>query len=267
MATPTTPSAALLLEVVTTRDPETATGIRIYADGRYEELSDTVIEIRPDGGSQVRRVPHAWRTAFTYTADELAEVRRLIAAADFPALQPRYPGAIAGRTPNTQTWRASLDGQVYEVVVEGYQQPKAPALATLYAGLGSVRRLPVSRSLWRVWVAGAIQERHVNCEVGEVSELRPLVQALFSPAAAGPGAEGAELDLPALPDGVPLVEVLWHEQGRPDERTLLFADGRLLSRVDGQEQLLRTLTPAQLAALIEAGAAIGWSELPDPVCG
>jgi hypothetical protein len=266
MNTPTR-SVALLLELITTPPEGNPTGIRVYADGRYDFLSDTQIDVAADGSSTARPVPLEWRTITTFTAEELDELRTAVAAADFPALKPRYTPAGTVFDTGRQTWRAWLDGQVYEVVVEGYPVNRVSALETLYARFSALRKLPPSRSVWQVWIDGRIEQRSVECDVSTVNELRALVQALLAPTEPAPGTPELMLDdLPDLPADTPLVTVLWQEQGRPDEQTILSSDGRLVRLVAGQETLVQRLTSTQIGTVLDAAARIDWAGLPDPIC-
>ncbi|MGE0642599.1 MAG: hypothetical protein AB7P24_02915 [Nitrospira sp.] len=268
MKAPSISEADFLLEMIIDRSQSSSTGIRVYTDGRYDSLSDTQIDVAPDGKNSTRRVPLAWRTVMTYSANELNELSAAIQSADFPSLQQRYAPSGTVHDGGTQTWRVWLKGTRYEVKVEGYPVTTVPALETLFRRLSELRKLAPSSSIWRVWVGGTMQQRNVNCDASAVVELRPLLQAIFNPQQALAGSSPIPSAVPHnLTADMLLVDILWHEQGRPDDRTLVYGDGRVLSQVEGQQSLLRTLNGAQLAQLLEAGANIKWAQLPDPVCG
>jgi len=266
MPTPTSAAETPLLEISFTRVLGSPSGLRVFADGRYEQLGDVTFNVADDGSSTADPAPLAWRPVVTLSADELAELRQAIADANFAALQPRYrdPAVHDGVT---MIWKVAPGADRYEVAVEGYPSNRVPALDTLFERFSRLRKLPPSRSEWRVWVDGRFERRDVNCDVSGVVELRGLVQALLVPQTPGSGAAITAADLPDLPASEPLVEVLWQEQGRPDERTMLYGDGRLERVAEGKTTALRTLSPAELAAVLEAGAGIDWAQLPDPVCG
>lgn len=263
MSTTTPPDGPLLIEVITTRPQASPVGFRVYADGRYDYLSDTQIVIAPDGGASASPVPLAWRTVTTFSAAQLAQLQQTIRAADVASLPARSAPPGPAYDASTQTWRIWEGGAETTIVVEGYPLHALPALEALAQQINALRPLPASRSEWRVWVGGRVERRSVECDVAEVAELRPLVQALLAPAALPPVAPA---DLPDLPPDEPIVEVRWQQQGSPDETTAAYADGRVVSVVGGRETLVRTLDTAQLAALLAAAAGVDWAALPDPVC-
>jgi hypothetical protein len=266
----TQPSDAVtpLLEIDFTRVNGSPTGLRVFADGRYEQLGDRLFDTPAASSATTHPAPLEWRPVITFSADELNALRQAIADADFPALQPHYAPAQTIYDGGTMTWRVDVGGRRYEVAVEGYPVNRVPPLDALFDRLSRLRKLPPSRSEWQVWVDGRVERRSVNCDVSGVAALRSLVRALLAPAEPAAGATPvAAADLPDVPAATPLVDVLWQEQGRPDERTVAYIDGRGLSVVDGKTTLLRTLSGAQLATLLRAGARIDWAALPDPVCG
>lgn len=266
MSASSTSTVGLLLEVVTDPPQGNPTGIRVYTDGRYDYLSDVQIDVAADGTSTTRSVPLDWRTVTTLSASELDELQTAIRSADIPNLQQHYTPTGTVHDAGSQTWKVWLDGTQYEVKVEGYPVTKVPALETLYRRFNELRQLPPSSSNWRVWVDGTIHERNVNCDISGVAKLRPLVHSIFTPQEQPGESPPAQAAPPSISSDTLLVEITWHEQGRPDERTLVYGDGRVLSVMEEQQTVLRTLNAGQLTALIQAGKSIDWDQLPEPVC-
>ena len=63
----------------------------MLADGQCQHWSATALGVDTSHRATVTRQEPAWRTAYRYTPDEMAEVRSAIARAAAAGLHARYP--------------------------------------------------------------------------------------------------------------------------------------------------------------------------------
>jgi len=238
------------------------TTLRVTADGRFDVRSAAESDVE---GGQVtaRRAPLAWRHQWTFGPKELVELREAIARANDPPLEPRYGDLARVDDGGIAVWRLRTDAGLVEVTVEGHPEVRVPALEALQRRLFELRTSPAQTSVWRVRAGDATIERRVGCDAAAVPALRPMLAALFGPAAADPLPEGPPADDPGTE---PLVDVTWLLDGEITERTIVYPSGRRSQWFRGESSIPPPLGPAGLATLAEAIRSADWPSLPDPVC-
>jgi hypothetical protein len=247
-----------LLELVygTARDGG-PNGLRVLDDGRFELRSDVDVDVDAEGRAQLRQVEPEWRLQWTYGPEELADLRREIAAATDPPLRRRYEPEGRMIHPGTHVWRLRTDGEVVETVVEGFPATRVPALDRLYRRLFELHRPERETSLWRVATPDGVVERLVDGDPEDVPALRPVLDAIYL-------RESREDEPSRTTDG-PLVEIEWRSGDEPVETTRVFGDGRQEVVSGSATERLEPLGAGQLAALEAALDAVDWASLPPVV--
>jgi hypothetical protein len=224
--------------------------LRVLEDGRFELKASVEPGLDPRGRAQLRQVEPAWREQWTFTPDELVQVRRAVAETLASGLRDSYEGAHNG---DRVRWELRAGGDARSVEVTG---TRVPQLERLFARLHEIHRVPGETTVWRL--AGV--EKAVPCEASAVPVLRPLVGLLFSRAL-------GERREPASPfEGDPLVEISFRRDGEEVDRSTIFPDGRWLEVRDGRERERDPLDPQQLEALRRALDATDWAALPERLC-
>jgi hypothetical protein len=253
----------LILEIMLQPTSGSPEGSRVFNDGRYEFLSDYEIIVGYDGKTSRKSVELKWRAVYTFSPSELQELKAAILEADFEHLAAEYNTSNTSLNTSTMTWRVLVGGNsVKQVVVYGYPNTKVPALEKLYLRFNQIHKGPKASSIWRVLTSSGIVERTIDCDVSSVEFLRPVLQALF--ASDSLDSTGTTASLPA-PDAV-LLEIFWKENGLDVEATRLYGDGRYELSKNGAQTLVKTLSPAQIVLVEQSLNAIGWKNLPEPVC-
>jgi hypothetical protein len=244
-------------------DIQQGQALRVFADGRYEFRGDVLPRLGEDGRVKLDRVPLRWRLQWTFTPEEMEQLRAAIDAADDPPLRDRYtaPGSIHGRD---LTWTLRTSGRRAHVVVEGWPAAQAPALERLYRRLFEIHRPEGETSTWRLWTGAGVAEKLVTCEPGSVPALRGILAALFDPDAA-PAGDGART-VAEPPEDTPLAEVAFRRHDREVDRLFVYAGGRQAQLRDGKREDLEPLPPARMRRLRAEIAAAGWDGLPDKLC-
>ena len=250
----------LLLEIILQPSTGNPTGSRVFSDGRYEFLSDSEIVVASDGSSTRKALPLAWREEYTFTPSERVELQEAISDADLPGLEAVYPATGQTFNTSTMTWRVLVDGQVKQVVVQGYPINKVPALETLYQRFNQIHKAPKASSVWNVWTKAGMVQRTINADVSSLDFLRPVMQALFTP-----NPDSTNAGMLALEPQTIILEIAWLEEGQEIERTRLYADGRYVEVTGADEKLVTTLSLPQLLDLLDVLESIRWDQLPEPV--
>jgi hypothetical protein len=206
-------------------------GGRVYRDGRYE--------LRDDDEPQ-------WAAYDPFTPEQVREIEAAIDALN-------VPDHISGdRPPDAATATFVLKGRTVQVD----EWPKAaPELAALLDKIAELRKTPPLPSTWRVWSKGEVVTLEAHCDIGDVKALSALRDALFMP---DPTAERPKTDDP--PEATPLVSVNFG-----DELLEVYADGRRIDRVRGQETE-NTVGADRVNAIRAALAATDWAKLPSRLC-
>ena len=244
-------------------DIEQGQALRVFDDGRYEFRGDVEPSLGDDGRVKLTSVPLRWRLQWTFTPEEMEQLRAAIDAADDPPLRPRYtsPGSIHGRN---LTWTLRTSRRPVQVVVEGWPGAQAPALERLYRRLFEIHRPEGETSTWRLWTGTGVAEKLVACEPGSVPPLRGILAALFDPDAA-PAGDGAAT-VPPPPEDTPLAEVAFRKHDREVDRLLVYGDGRQTQVRDGERKQLEPLPPERVRRLRAEIGAASWDALPDKLC-
>ncbi len=250
----------LLLEIILQPSTGNPTGSRVFSDGRYEFLSDSQIMVASDGSSTRKAVPLKWREEYVFTASELTELKKAIGDANLPSLEAVYPATGQTSNASTMTWRFLVNGQVKQIVVEGYPINKVPALENLYKRFNQIHKAPKASSVWSVWTKAGVVKRTINADVSSLDFLRPVMQALFTPNPNSPNTGMLALEPQTI-----ILEIAWLEEGQEIERTRLYADGRYVEALGAEEKLVTTLSLPQLLDLLDVLETIGWDQLPEPV--
>jgi hypothetical protein len=250
----------LLLEIILQPSTGNPTGSRVFTDGRYEFLSDSQIVVASDGSSTRKALPLEWREEYTFTPSELIELQEAISDADLPSLEAVYPATGQTFNTSTMTWRVLLDGQVKQIMVEGYPINKVPALENLYLRFNQIHKAPKASSVWNVWTKTGVVERTIEGDVSSFEFLRPVMQALFTP-----NPDSPNTGMMALEPQTIILEIAWLEEGQEIERTRLYADGRYVEVLADSEKLVTTLSLPQLLDLLDILEIIRWDQLPEPV--
>jgi hypothetical protein len=116
-------------------------------------------------------------------------------------------------------------------------------------------------SLWRAHGGGGVVERRFEGAALADPTLRPVVQLLFGPLTEdGSLGGGAPMEEPGE---IPLLEIVWEEDGAPVARTLLLADGRLVLDAAGELRLQRRLGAAGMSLVRAEMRSAGW--IPEDV--
>jgi hypothetical protein len=244
-------------------DIQQGQALRVLPDGRYEFRGDVEPEVSEDGGVTLRKVPLQWRLQWTFTPEELEQLRAAIDEADDPPLDPLY---TAGRQIHGRNliWTLRTSRRTARVEVQGWPAAQPRALERLYRRLFEIHRPPGETSTWRLWTGTGATEKLVPCEPGSVPQLRGVVAALFG-SDDSPRPEGADVVDPP-PDDTPLAEVAYRRDGEEFERLRVYGDGRQIQVLDGQRHELDPLPGERVQALRAAIAAAGWDALPDRLC-
>lgn len=250
----------LLLEIILQPSTGSPTGSRVFNDGRYEFLSDSQIVVASDGSSTRKAVPLEWREEYVFTPSELIELQQAISDADLPSLNAAYPPSGQTFNTSTMTWRVLVNGQVKQIVVEGYPINKVPALENLYQRFNEIHKAPKASSVWSVWTKTGVIQRTIEGDVSSFDFLRPVIQALFTPNPNSPNAGMLALEPQTI-----ILEIAWLEEGIEIERTRLYADGRYVEVTGDSEKLVTTLSLPQLLDLLDVLETIRWDQLPEPV--
>jgi hypothetical protein len=236
----------LLVEMVYSPARGRASGFRIFGDGRYETLDGTRYTVDASGRLILSAGDGAFKPLYTFTADELAKVRKAITDADPAALAPEYlpRGKVmdAGRL----EWRFGLDSGPKDVVIQGYPANKVAALDGLFKVIASAHAWPQETSTWTVDLDGVHIEREIACGVLAVPELGPVLRAMYE--GGGVAGEGASVTA----GGTVMLAIAWRVAGAPSSTTRLYADGRVTDDKGGTEKLRRTLDAKGLAAAKQA---------------
>ncbi len=251
----------LLLEVIVQPATGNPTGSRVFKDGRYEFLSDHEIVVASDGSATRKDVDLLWREVYVFTPDELVELEQAISEANLPNLNDLYPALGQTFNTSTMTWRVLVNGQVKQIVVEGYPLNKVPALEKLYTRFNQIHQGPRASSVWNVWTNTGVVQRTFDCDVSSLDMLRPLLQALFVP-----NFNSTTAAFIALEPQTVILEIRWQEAGQDTEKTRLYADGRYVEVSGDTETVVKTLTTPQLMDFLDALQSISWDQLPEPVC-
>jgi hypothetical protein len=250
----------LLLEIILQPSTGNPTGSRVFNDGRYEFLSDSQIVVASDGSSTRKQVPLEWREEYVFTPLELTELQEAMTDANLPSLEAVYPPSGQTFNTSTMTWRVLVNGQVKQIVVEGYPINKVPALEILYQRFNQIHKAPTASSVWNVWTSAGVVQRTIEGDVSSFDFLRPVIQALFTP---NPNSNNA--GMLALEPQTIILEIEWLEEGQEFERTRLYADGRYVELTGDSEKLVTTLSLPQLLDLLDVLETIRWDQLPEPV--
>ena len=250
----------LLLEIVLQPSSGNPTGSRVFKDGRYEFLSDSEIVVASDGSSTRRQVPLEWREEYVFTPSELSELQATISGANLPNLKAVYPATGQTFDTSTMTWRVLVNGQVKQIVIQGYPINKVSALENLYQRFNQIHKAPKASSIWSVWTEAGVVKRTINADVSSLDFLRPVIQALFTPNPNSPNAGMLTLEPQTI-----ILEIAWLEEGQEIERTRLYADGRYVEITGDSEKLVTTLSLPQLLDLLNILETIRWDQLPEPV--
>ena len=250
----------LLLEIVLQPNSGNPTGSRVFKDGRYEFLSDSEIVVASDGSSTRRQVPLEWRDEYVFTPSELSELQATISGANLPNLKAVYPATGQTFDTSTMTWRVLVNGQVKQIVIQGYPINKVSALENLYQRFNQIHKAPKASSIWSVWTEAGVVKRTINADVSSLDFLRPVIQALFTPNPNSPNAGMLTLEPQTI-----ILEIAWLEEGQEIERTRLYADGRYVEITGDSEKLVTTLSLPQLLDLLNILETIRWDQLPEPV--
>ena len=224
--------------------------LRVLEDGRFELKASVEPELDPQGRARLRQVEPAWREQWTFTPDELTQVREAVAQTLASGLRESYDGAHNG---DRVRWVLRAGGDARSVDVTG---TRVPQLDRLFARLHEIHRVAGETTVWRL--AGV--EKAVPCEASSVPVLRPLVDLLFARAL-------GERSEPAAPfEGEPLVEVSFRREGEEVDRSTIFPDGRWLEVRDGRERERARLDSRELEALRRTLEATDWAALPERLC-
>jgi hypothetical protein len=222
-------------------------GARVYADGRYEQFSTTHAGETPN-----------WEPYEPFGERETGAIADAVDA----ALGANLPDRIsAGDPPPPDAATAHVTLRDREIEVGNWPKNAPAELQNVLDTIAEQRRRPPTPSTWELWSRGEVVTLEVGCDVGEVTALRALDDALFMTSAA-PGDAPAGDD---PPPETPLVRVTF--SGRDGDAVLsVFADGRRVERSAAGETTESRLGDDQLAAVRRALAATDWGALPPRLC-
>jgi hypothetical protein len=243
---------------------EARQGLRVLDDGRLEYRGDVEVDVGARGRAELRSVPLEWRVQWTYTARELEQLRRAIAAADDPPLRAEYGPDTRAIHPQEHVWRLRVGDRVREVTIHGWPGTHVDALERLWRRLFELHRPPGETSVWRVWTDAGPVERLVDGEVAQVPALAGALRALFHQEAIAPEGEGEPGPHPP-PADVPLVEVAFRSEGEEIDRLQVFDDGRQVELRDGATEDPGTLSPERMRAIRSALRDVDWPALPQRI--
>ncbi|HEX3479410.1 MAG TPA: hypothetical protein VHT91_30515 [Kofleriaceae bacterium] len=235
-------------------------GTRVLADGPCQHWSATALGVDSSQRANVTSQDPAWRTAYRYTAEEMAEVRTAIARAAAAGLHARYPAPRPVHDAGPLVVRFGAEFGSREVIVEGHPVNSVPEIVELQRRLGEIHQWPKETSRWRVKRGAGIVERTMSCSVIQSERLQAVTRALYDDSVLSAPGEGAAF----MPAGTPLLEIEWFEDGRAAGRTRFYGDGNLTEIEDSTELLRRRLTQQGVHGVEQALADLDLASLPDP---
>lgn len=235
-------------------------GTRVLADGQCQHWSATALGVDSSLRASATSQEPAWRTAYRYTAEEMAEVRSAIARAAAAGLHARYPAPQRVHDAGTLVVRFGDEFGSREVIVEGYPVNSVPEIVELQRRLGEIHQWPKETSHWRVKGATGIVERSMSCSVIQSERLQAVTRALYDDHVLSAPGRGAVFTSASAP----LLEIEWFEDGRPAGRTRFYSDGNLTEIEDSTELLRRRLTQDGVRGVERALAELDLASLPDP---
>jgi hypothetical protein len=239
-----------------------SSGTRVLADGQCQHWSASALGVDSSHRANVTSQEPAWRTAYRYTAEEMAEVRGAIARAAAAGLDARYPASRRVHDAGTLVVRFGEELGGREVIVEGHPVNSVSALAELQRRLGELHRWPAETSRWRVQRASGVVERSMSCSVIQSERLQAVTRALYDDRVLSAPGEGAVF----TSAGAPLLDIEWFEDGRAAGRTRFYGDGSLTEIEGSMELLRRRLTQDGVRGIEQALAELDLASLPDPAC-
>ena len=231
----------LLLEILLRPAMTQPSGMRVYEDGLYRYIKGT----------------EDWYDVWTFTPEEMTELRQAITAADIPSLDSQYEAKMLVSDGTITIWRITFEGQQYQITLA--PGAKIPALEKLFHTFSTLRKLSPEHSNWHVWQPdGSYRDFTVIGSVNAVEVLRSLVLALF----VAPATKSETLL--AVPPETLLIKTDWVTEEQT-EQTTLYADGRYTREVGGECQEDKELPVEQVLNVMHAIQGTDWSSVPDRI--
>lgn len=230
-----------LLEMIRYPAMRPTHGLRVDGSGRYFHM----------------RGQSGWTELWTFTEDEMAELRQAIADAGLPELESHDEPQIKVMDGTTVVWKVFVHNQKCTITLP--PGAHVPALDSLHKTLTTLRKLPPEKSIWHVWQPdGSYRDFTVNGAASAVPALQGLIHAIFIPPR-----DHAQGEL-AVPHDTLLVRTEWITQDS-EELTLLYADGHYTREANGEIKEDKKLTLPHVRNVLRSINDIDWSTIPDTI--